>query len=237
MALPMAMVLVSAAMVAGGSVPTPDNARCSRVTQCNGIMCKDTCAVGSVVVDPWVDEALLFQRNLQMVRRAHTRMPLAPATPPATLLAGPPQGCALLSCRPLTPGPRPPPPRTTTCRRPVSVWMCTGRASAPDHADRDAQLGDIAGLRVRDRAGLHRRAARQAPVRRHTRLLAPPRPRLLGSKLGVADDLIAFTAPPRVALHRAFACQQDASVQPSPHRPLPPPSTPRPLRVEVVVVR
>ena len=42
-----------------------DGANCTRTRLCNGIMCEDVCAPGTVQVDPWVDNALRFQRALQ----------------------------------------------------------------------------------------------------------------------------------------------------------------------------
>lgn len=44
----------------------PDNTICTRHQICNGIMCKDVCEIGSVQIDPFVSEALAFQRALQL---------------------------------------------------------------------------------------------------------------------------------------------------------------------------
>lgn len=59
----MLRVALAAAAIAA---PTPDDAACSRVSYCNGDMCKQICQIGSVDVDPLVEAALLFQRNLQV---------------------------------------------------------------------------------------------------------------------------------------------------------------------------
>merc|ERR550514_1308544 len=47
------------------TVVARDTANCTRVRICNGFMCDEVCKPGSVVIDPFVDRALQFQRNLQ----------------------------------------------------------------------------------------------------------------------------------------------------------------------------
>ena len=51
-------------MVEAHSAPR-DGANCTRTRLCNGIMCENVCAPGTVQVDPWVDASLRFQRILQ----------------------------------------------------------------------------------------------------------------------------------------------------------------------------
>jgi hypothetical protein len=53
--------LSAALALAQAVVPTPDNANCIRTQLCNGIMCKDVCVPGTVVVDPFVSRALVSE--------------------------------------------------------------------------------------------------------------------------------------------------------------------------------
>mmetsp|Transcript_5083 Transcript_5083/g.15485 ORF Transcript_5083/g.15485 Transcript_5083/m.15485 type:complete len:462 (+) Transcript_5083:1-1386(+) len=62
----MVLATLAAVALAVTAPPTPDNAVCTRVKRCNGIMCKEICAEGSVQLDPWADSALAFQRALQL---------------------------------------------------------------------------------------------------------------------------------------------------------------------------
>ena len=39
---------------------------CDRQELCNGIMCADVCAAGSIETDDWLQWALSYQRRLQM---------------------------------------------------------------------------------------------------------------------------------------------------------------------------
>lgn len=46
-------------------ISTHNKITCNRTKLCNGVMCDNVCVPGSVVLDPWMDKALAFQRELQ----------------------------------------------------------------------------------------------------------------------------------------------------------------------------
>lgn len=63
--LTMSGLTMSGLTISGAEAGGRDTCPCTRKRICNGVMCDSVCEAGSVMVDPWVDGALAFQRRLQ----------------------------------------------------------------------------------------------------------------------------------------------------------------------------